>query len=331
MKLQTLSLLALLLCTSVPAGAAKKQTYTNPVINVSAPDPTVLRDNDGTYWLYATENTRNVPIYRSDDLVDWKLVGTAFTDETRPQMVPDGSIWAPDIQKIGDKYVLYYSKSRWGGEWECGVGVAVADRPQGPFTDKGKLFISKEIDVQNSIDPFFIEDNGHKYLFWGSFRGIYGIELSDDGLSLRPGAQKVRIAGTLTEGTNIIRHGDYYYLVGSAGSCCEGERSTYRVVMARSKDLFGPYEDRYGKPALDNGFSLMMERSPEVIGPGHNANFVTDDLGNWWMLYHGFDAADPDAGRKVYLDKIVWGADGWPAVDGGKPSVEAARPVIRKR
>ena len=206
----------------------------------------------------------------------------------------------------------------------------MADRPQGPFTDKGKLFISKEIDVQNSIDPFFIEDNGHKYLFWGSFRGIYGIELSDDGLSLRSGAQKVRIAGTLTEGTNIIRHGDYYYLVGSAGSCCEGERSTYRVVMARSKDLFGPYEDRYGKPALDNGFSLMMERSPEVIGPGHNANFVTDDLGNWWMLYHGFDAADPDAGRKVYLDKIVWGADGWPAVDGGKPSVEAARPVIRK-
>lgn len=204
MKLQTLSLLALLLCTSVPAGAAKKQTYTNPVINVSAPDPTVLRDNDGTYWLYATENTRNVPIYRSDDLVDWKLVGTAFTDETRPQMVPDGGIWAPDIQKIGDKYVLYYSKSRWGGEWECGVGVAVADRPQGPFTDKGKLFISKEIDVQNSIDPFFIEDNGHKYLFWGSFRGIYGIELSDDGLSLRSGAQKVRIAGTLTDRKSVV-------------------------------------------------------------------------------------------------------------------------------
>lgn len=87
MKLQTLSLLALLLCTSVPAGAAKKQTYTNPVINVSAPDPTVLRDNDGTYWLYATENTRNVPIYRSDDLVDWKLVGTAFTTDDCPAKI----------------------------------------------------------------------------------------------------------------------------------------------------------------------------------------------------------------------------------------------------
>ena len=54
-------------------------------------------------------------------------------------------------------------------------------QPGRSFTDKGKLFISNEIGVQNSIDPFYIEEDGHKYLFWGSFRGIYGIELSDDG------------------------------------------------------------------------------------------------------------------------------------------------------
>ena len=148
----------------------------------------MIRDGKGTYYLYATENTRNLPIFKSDNLVDWKFVGTAFTEETRPQMVPDGMIWAPDIQKIGDKYVLYYSKSRWGGEWECGIGVATSDSPEGPFTDMGKMFISKEIGVQNSIDPFYIEDEGKKYLFWGSFRGIYGIELTEDGLRVKPGA-----------------------------------------------------------------------------------------------------------------------------------------------
>lgn len=49
------------------------------------------------------------------------------------------------------------------------------------------MFRSNEINVQNSIDPFYIEDAGKKFLFWGSFRGIYGIELSEDGLSVKQG------------------------------------------------------------------------------------------------------------------------------------------------
>lgn len=322
-------------CTSaqesvLPAKPTQKN-YSNPVINRSAPDPTVLRAADGNYYLYATEDVRNLPIFKSANLVDWELVGTAFTEETRPQMVPDGGIWAPDIQYINGKYVLYYSKSRWGGEWECGVGVAVADSPAGPFTDLGKLFISNEIGVQNSIDPVYFGENGKHYLFWGSFRGIYAIELADDALSLKPGAKPIQIAGTMTEATNIYKHGGYYYLVGSAGSCCEGENSTYRVVMARSRDLLGPYYDKEGRPALENGFSLLLERNVDVIGPGHNANFVTDDAGQHWMLYHGFDAKEPEAGRKVYLDRIMWDRDGWPAVRMGQPSYSSDMPVIKAR
>ena len=63
--------------------------YTNPVIDNSAPDPSVIRANDGTFYLYATENIRNIPIFHSIDLVHWNLVGTAFTDETRPKWLPD--------------------------------------------------------------------------------------------------------------------------------------------------------------------------------------------------------------------------------------------------
>lgn len=311
-----------------PAALLAENVYHNPVINRSVPDPTVLRDTDGTYYLYGTENTRNVPIFSSRNLVDWEFRGTAFNDSTRPQMVPDGNIWAPDIQHFDGKYVLYYSKSRWGGEWECGIGVATADKPDGPFTDHGKLFISSEIGVQNSIDPVFFEENGKRYLFWGSFRGIYGIELADDGLAVREGAKSVKIAGTLTEGTNIFKHDGYYYLVGSAGTCCEGLASTYRVVVARSRDLFGPYVNREGKPALDNNFDVIMEKSDKVVGPGHNSNFVTDDAGDTWMIYHGFDAANPKAGRKVYMDRILWDPDGWPRTLTGHPSTTSPLPTI---
>ena len=320
--------ISMLTALAAPMAVNAASTFRNPIIDRSAPDPTVFRDDDGTYYLYGTEDTRNVPIFSSKNLVDWEFRGTAFTDATRPQMVPNGGIWAPDIQHFDDKYVLYYSKSRWGGEWDCGIGVATADSPTGPFTDHGKLFISSEVGVQNSIDPFFIEDGGKRYLFWGSFRGIYGIELSDDGLSVREGARPRQIAGTLTEGTNIIKHDGYYYLVGSAGSCCEGLASTYRVLVARSRTLFGPYLDKNGYSALNNSFSLVMEKSSKVVGPGHNSNFVYDDGGNTWMIYHGFDADNPNAGRKVYMDMIIWDAQGWPRTLTGQPSEVSVCPVI---
>lgn len=65
------------------------------------------------------------------------------------------------------------------------------------------MFRSNEINVQNSIDPFYIEDAGKKFLFWGSFRGIYGIELSEDGLSVKQGEKPRQVAGTAYEGTYI--------------------------------------------------------------------------------------------------------------------------------
>lgn len=93
--------------------------------------------------------------------------------------------------------------STWGGEWTCGIGVATSDSPQGPFEDHGMLFRSNEIGVRNSIDPFYIEDGGKKYLFFGSFHGIYAVELSDDGLSLKENTRPLRVAGDAYEGTYI--------------------------------------------------------------------------------------------------------------------------------
>ena len=291
------------------------QTVTNrqPVIDMSAPDPTVIRAEDGTFYLYATEDMRNVPIFHSANLVDWKLVGTAFTDNSRPKWLPKGGIWAPDIQRVGGKYHLYYAKSVWGGEWDAGIGVAVSNNPAGPFVDRGCMFTSKQIGIQNCIDPFYIEDGGEKYLFFGSFHGIYGVELTADGLHVKQGAKPREVAGTFMEATYIRRRGGYYYLFGSIGTCCEGARSTYRITIGRSKSLFGPYVDKAGQRLLDNHYNILLDKDDSVLGPGHNAGLITDDAGNDYMFYHGFKASDPNAGRVVWLSRIVW-ADGWPSV-----------------
>ncbi len=260
----------------------------NPIIPTSLPDPTIIKGEDGFYYLYATEDVRNIPIYQSYNLLEWRFVGTAFTDETRPTFLEKGHLWAPDINRINGKYVMYYSLSKAGELHTNGIGVAVADNPWGPFTDKGKLFTSDEIGVVNSIDPFFFEDYGHNYLFWGSHYGIYGIELSNDGLSIKEGAEKKQIGSSLIEGTCIVKHDDWYFLIGSAGTCCSGLNSTYHVVVARSENLFGPYKDKKGRNALSNGFSMLLQGTDYFVGPGHNSEFVEDEVGENWVFYHSY-------------------------------------------
>lgn len=318
--------LLLLSFLSYSAGLMAENTYTNPVVDYSLPDPSVIKGDDGYYYLYATEDIRNLPIHRSKDLVNWELVGTAFTDETRPDFEPKGGLWAPDINKIGDKYVLYYSMSVWGGEWTCGIGCAVADTPAGKFKDCGMMFRSNGINVQNSIDPFYIEDGGKKYLFWGSFHGIYGIGLSDDGLKVKEGAKPVQVAGDAYEGTYIHKRDGYYYLFASIGRCCEGIKSTYTTVVGRSDKLFGPYFDKQGRSMSDNHHEVLIQKNESFVGTGHNSEIVTDKAGDDWMFYHAVKVSDPD-GRVLMLDKIVWEED-WPSVKTNSPSLESEKPVL---
>lgn len=168
--MQKILLIGIFLAISCLLMARKTvKSYQNPVINYSLPDPSIIKGEDGYYYLYATEDIRNLPIHRSKDLVEWEYVSTAFTKSTRPNFEPKGGLWAPDINKIGDKYVLYYSMSVWGGEWTCGIGCATADKPEGPFKDHGKIFRSNEINVQNSIDPFYMERNIFFGVVFGEF------------------------------------------------------------------------------------------------------------------------------------------------------------------
>lgn len=325
----------LLTCIVVFVGVAcglyaQSDTYSNPVVSQSLPDPTVMRAADGYFYLYATEDIRNVPIYRSNDLVNWTFLGTVFSNSSRPDFEPNGGIWAPDINYINGQYVLYYSMSVWGGEHTCGIGVATARNPQNKFSDKGKLFRSNEIGVQNSIDPCFIEDNGKKYLFWGSFHGIYCVELSDDGLSLKNPAnpQPLQVAGTAFEATYIYKRDNYYFLFASIGSCCEGLNSSYRLVVGRSESITGPYLSKSGGKMLQNSYTSVINASSRFKGNGHCSGIVQDDAGNDWMFVHGWDAENANNGRVLLLNQIKWDRSGWPYVDNTCPATTASKPVF---
>jgi len=322
---------------------AQTASYQNPVFEPILADPTVVKAQDGWFYAYGTmddwgdgKGSHLVPVVRSKDLVKWTFVNDAFTQ--KPSWKDKGGIWAPDVAVVNGKYHMYYAYSTWGDP-NPGVGLAVADKPEGPFTDLGKLFLSSEVDVPNSIDPFYMESDGKKYVFWGSFsdkptQGTYGVELSADGKSVPDLSKKFKVAAGDFEAVMIQQKGDYYYFFGSKGSCCEGANSKYHVLVGRSKSFKGPFLDKEGKNLTERGTgSILIQGNEKYAGTGHNAKLITDKKGTDWMLYHAIDRNTPKvsagANRRVLmLDKVTW-KDGWPEISNAAPSVSnTVAPVL---
>ena len=328
------------LCNDEVHYATIGQTYSNPIItHTSAADPTVI-NVDGTFYLYATQtNSYWIPIYFSKDLVNWEFKRSAFRNATKPN--PDvlpggGAFWAPEIRYINGKYVLYFSWAKWGDGSISYTAVATSDSPVGDFLNAKPLLITDDFG-SNCIDQFYYEEDGKKYMFVGSFNGIYVTELTDDGLSVKRGADgkpvlKKQVCGRAFEGTNIYKKGKYYYLFASINNCCpnNGMDSKYKVVVGRSENLLGPYVDRKGKDMLDNSWELVLEGDGETFfGPGHNSIIIPDDAGTDWMIYHSYVKENGAVGGRLgMLDRIVWSADGWPTIRKCVPSTSDLLPVF---
>lgn len=337
MKSIVLSLFLVIVSFSVSAQHADSKSgkmFKNPVFTPDLADPTVVKAADGWFYAYGTENTWDdgihhiIPVVKSKDLVNWQFVADAF--KIRPNWKQNGGIWAPDVTFVNEKYYMYYSYSTWGDP-NPGIGLAIADKPEGPFIDYGKLFDSKSIGVNNSIDPCFVQvskkNKVTSYLFWGSFHGIYGIELSD-GLRRIKG-DKFKIAGNAFEATYIKERNGKFYFFGSLGSCCDGARSQYRVAVAVAADIKGPYKDKDGNSILNDGAegTLFLAGKLEEgwVGPGHNSEIIKDAAGNDYLFYHAIEVANPNlpggaTRRPLMLDKIQW-VKGWPQIFGLKPGI----------
>ncbi len=312
-------------------------TFVNPVIAPVAADPNVVRDADGTWYLYATQDRWDdgalhfVPIFRSGDLVAWTFVGDAFAFP--PRWKSQGFLWAPDVHEYDGAWWMYYSYSTWGDPDPC-IGMATAAHPAGPWTDAGgPVFCSSDVGVRNSIDPYvWVAEDGARTLFWGSFHGIHAASLAADGRSLA--GEPVRVADERFEAAYVVRREGAYYLFLSSGSCCDGAASTYITWVGRADELLGPFRDDLGRDLRYGGGRVVLFRNDAWVGPGHNA-VATDDAGVDWIVYHAIDPERPTlrsgaTRRPVLIDRIDW-VDGWPVVNGDNgPSREPrSRPTLR--
>ncbi|GGF00974.1 family 43 glycosylhydrolase [Mycetocola zhadangensis] len=350
------------------AAAVATGSYTNP-LTLTLPDgrtaeqcadPDVIRSADPAdeaWYLFCTRDALDadetnpdgslrfysIPTYRSTDLVTWAFVAEALPQ--KPAWIGAGDMWAPDVVYLNGQYHLYYTATETtapgGGS---AIGVATADTPAGPWTDAGAPVVepmappgSTDPNARRWVfDPEVITADGQNYLYFGSYFGGLSVrELSADGLSTDPASQIEVSISNRYEGTNVVEHDGYFYLLGSATNCCAGPLTGYGVFAGRSTSPTGPFVDRTGTSLLAGrvgGTPVLHQNGNRWIGTGHNS-MVTDLAGTQWIVYHAVDRNDPYmvegetyTKRPVLMDRIDW-VDGWPTVRGGRGPSDTPQPA----
>lgn len=331
-------LLIVLLFTARASQAQELKT------DISVHDPVMIRQ-DSTYYIFCTG--RGISMFSSTDMVHWKQEKPVF--DVIPSWVTEAipafkgnSVWAPDISYYKGTYYLYYAVSAFGKNTSC-IGLATnttlhTNDQAYKWVDHGKVIQSHPgTDNWNAIDPnLAVDKNGTPYLFFGSFwDGLKVVKMNKDRLSVaEPLTNLPTIAsrkkdpnsktnppavddnpkdagGNAIEGPFVYRKGKYFYLFASIDYCCKGPKSTYKMIVARSKKLLGPYVDSHNKPMRYGGGDIVLEGDKNWYGVGHNA--VCNFDGTDYLIFHGYDASD-NGKSKLRIEKLKWVND-WPVVE----------------
>lgn len=245
----TNTLAALLLGSGILSAA-------NPLLPDLSADASVRVFDGKTAWLYCTHDqpqggpwtTYDFHAYSSSDLVHWTDHGIAF-QRSDIKWESGRNLWAPDCINRNGKYYLYYAVP-------CGktskIGVAVSDKPEGPFVDPlGKpLILQEEIQRGRAIDPnVFIDDDGQAYLYFGNGK-FYAVKLKEDMIT-RDGDIIPLDVEDPGEGPWVHKRNGIYYLSYPAGKS-KGPSKNQVMVYSTSTNPLGPWEYR-GPIIMDNG------------------------------------------------------------------------------
>ena len=297
--------------------------YQNPVLSAGCADPGVIYDGGQHIAAYTSGGAANAfPIKTSPDLVHWTSAGSIFPSAQKPSWA-SGDYWAPEIHRVGNQYVAYYTARHVNGR--LSIGAATAPSALAPFTDIGQPLVHDA--SMGMIDATqFQAPGGTRYLVWkadgnavGQPTPIYGQALSANGISL-VGARATLITnnlgweGGVVEAPWVVYRSGYFYLFYSGNAYYNG---TYAVGVARATSPLGPYQ---------KAAAPILTTNATWVGPGH-CSVVDTPAGNTVMVYHAWQAGHvngPGDQRLMLVDSVVW-RGGWPTVPEA-PSV-SSRPT----
>ena len=298
-------------------------TYRNPVLYADYSDPDACRVGDDFYLTSSSFNSLpGLQILHSKDLVNWTIIGAAIPHTLQPALMPErpehgNRVWAPSIRYHNSWFYIFW------GDPDQGAFMTKAQDPRGPWTEPVLVKPGKGI-----IDttPLWDED-GRVYMvhaYAGSRAGLKSViaicELNAEATKAITPSRIVfdgHEAHETCEGPKFYKRNGYYYLFFPAGGVPTGWQ-----VAARSRNVYGPYEDRI----------VMAQGKSPVNGP-HQGAWVDTPTGEDWFLHFQDVGA---YGRLVHLQPMKWVND-WPVIgidadgDGcGDPVLTYRKPNVGK-
>jgi beta-xylosidase len=296
--------------------------YTNPV----GTTPVVMGDpfawwHDGRYYLTGTTDPEEgFRWFHSPDLMSWSEGGWLWRRAADSWV--DGRLWAPEVCAYRGRFYLTYSGTLRGvSPMRMLMGLAVSDRPEGPYWDlrapwfdpgystiDGHLFIDRD-----EIPWLYFSRNGRREGY--DYGVIYGVRLSEDLFTPlgdpvklleadQPWEMEIRDWNRCNEGSAVWHDGEHYIMTYSANHYMY---PGYGIGVARARHPLGPWTKDPANPLV------KTDPVAGVSGPGHNSVVLSPDGCERFMVYHTHaDAQSPSAERLVCIDRLERdAASGW--------------------
>ncbi len=267
-------------------------------------DPSTIAECDGKYYTFGTGSGGLI----STD--GWTWNGGAV----RP-----GGGAAPDVLKIGDRYLIAYSATGGGlGGGHAGKVLTMWNKtldPNSPdFAYSEPIEVAHSLDDEDcdAIDAGLLLDptDGRLWLSYGTYFGFIRIVELDPKTGKRVEGNKEINVAIDCEATTLTYRDGWYYLLGTHGTCCDGPNSTYNIVVGRSRNVTGPYIDNVGRDMLEGGGKMVIAAGNRKTGPGHFGRFIEED-GVEKMSFH-YEADFDRSGRSVLAIRPLLWKNGWP-------------------
>ena len=287
----------------------EKQTAGNPVFPGWYADPEAVIFKK-QYWIYPTYSAPYrqqvfMDAFSSKDLVNWtkheRIIDTAAVKWAKRAM------WAPAIVEKGGKYYLFFAANDIQNEQQPGgIGVAVADKPEGPFKDYlGKPLLDKFANRAQPIDQFVFKDkDGQWYMIYGGWGRCNITKLKDDFTGFLPFEdgtlfKEITPKGYVEGPIMFIRDNKYYFMWSEGG----WTGPNYRVAYAIGDSPFGPFE-RIG--------TVLQQDAAVATGAGHHSVLQIPGSKDWYIVYHRRPLGETDGNHRVTcIDKMEFDENGF--------------------
>lgn len=291
-----LNLFSIFTITALAQNSQKPVTAGNPVIKGWYADPEGIIFNK-QYWIYPTysdvyEKQVFFDAFSSTDLINWrkheKILDTANVKWAKR------AVWAPAIVEKEGKYFLFFGANDIQNNHEYGgIGVAVADKPEGPFKDLiGKPLINQFHNGAQPIDQFVFKDkDGQYYIIYGGWQhcniarlngDFTGLIPFEDGTTFKEITPKNYVEGPFM----FIRNNKYYFMWSEGG----WTGPDYSVAYAIADSPFGPFE-RVGK--------ILQQDAAIATGAGHHSIIHNQQKDLWYIVYHRRPITETAANHRV--------------------------------